>query len=114
MTDLLMGPLMATRVNRLFIIFTIKDKLHDGVDGLVSGADTKETDDILVIEAFHHFGLAEEIQLLFNGRAYFQCLDSYCHLETCSNFEGMKSCHNVTLDMVVNKNGLFISLLHVH
>lgn len=65
---------------RLSIRFTVKDKFHDGVDGFVTGADAQQTDDILVVEAFHHFGLAEEIELLFDGGADFERLDSHRHL----------------------------------
>ena len=60
--------------------FTIENKFHYSVDGLISRTDTQKTDNVLMIEAFHHFGFAEEVQFLFDRRSHFQRLDSYRYL----------------------------------
>ncbi len=59
----------------------IEHELHDGVDWLVASADAQQFDDVLVVEALHHVGLAEEIQFLFDRRAGFQRFHGHGHLQ---------------------------------
>ena len=47
----------------------VEHELHDGVDGLVPRAHAEQLNDVLVVEALHHVGLAEEVDLLVHGRA---------------------------------------------
>lgn len=65
----------------IFFARTVEDELHDGVDGLVARADAEQLDDVLVIEALHHFGLAEEVDLLLDRRADFERFDGHGHLD---------------------------------
>jgi hypothetical protein len=63
-----------------FYARTIKYKLHDSVDGLVTCTHSEEANNVLMIEPFHHFRLAKEIQLFLNRRTDFERLDGNSHL----------------------------------
>ena len=64
----------------------LQHELHNGVNWFMSGADTHQLDNVLVVKPLHHLRLAQEVDLLIHSTAFLHGFNCHSNLRVERKF----------------------------